>query len=137
MARDFPEIREGDEVKAWWFNAIYAELRRWRGLHGSGYLHVDHADSVHEPPAIVDYRPDRRLVPVLLPSGIGAGSYSSPSSTTGTLLQLLTPGPGFTTTDAPTESVYYTMTQPVTGTNKFGWATRQADGRLYLVAADC
>jgi hypothetical protein len=84
MPEPFPSIKDGDALTPAHLNMIYRELDRWRKLSGSGLIGLDNIDG-KEPPMIMDWRTSD-VVPADSGSGFTAGSRSSPTSATVTLL---------------------------------------------------
>lgn len=80
---------------------------------------------------------DAGLIPILLPTGIAAGSVASPATASDAVKLLPSGSSGaLTSSGAPGEAVISTYTTAISGTNKFAWATRNL-GFLRLVVADC
>jgi hypothetical protein len=129
-------FKAGDRFEPWILNAILQEQDRWRGLTGSGMVHVDGADG-DESPTIVDYRtkPANTLLRVWLPTGIAAGTFGAPASAANAVLAVRS-GNGWTTSGGTTITVWNADTTAVTGA-KAGWATLRDDGTYELVLADC
>jgi hypothetical protein len=94
-------------------------------------------DGNGESPPHLSLLADDDLVPILTPSGgMTAGTYSSPTSGTATLLleSSSTGGPGFVSS-GQTATVYNCYATAI-GASKFGWA-KWRDPYLYLVVGDC
>jgi hypothetical protein len=135
MPRKGLRFKDGDRFEPWILNAILQEQDRWRGLTGSGMVHVDGADG-ESSPTIVDYRTSTGLIPAQLTSGIAAGSIAAPATAAGTLLVPSGTGGGFTTTGGLAVTIYNIYATAVTGSNKTCWLT-YTNGLYYLVVADC
>jgi hypothetical protein len=128
-------FKDGDIFAPWILNLILQEQDRWRGLTGSGMVHVDGADG-DESPTIVDYRTKSSgLVRIWLSTGIAAGTFGAPASAANAVLAVRS-GNGWTTSGGTTITVYNSDTTAVTGA-KAGWATLRDDGSYELVLADC
>lgn len=74
------------------------------------------------------------LIPVTLGSGITAGTVSTPTTATGTLLKPSGTGGGLTSS-GKTATIYNPYAKAV-ASGKFAWVTPY-NNRLYLVTADC
>jgi hypothetical protein len=133
MARDFPRLKVGDELKCSHINAIYDELNRLRRMKGAGLVDVDGMDGT-SPPTIVGHSA-LNLVRVWLPTGIAAGTFGSPATKTDAILAVDN-GTGFTTTGGVTVTVRNSDTTAITGA-KAGWAVPRGGGVYDLVLADC
>lgn len=96
MARDFPRLKVGDELRIWHLEIIYDELRRWRKLSGSGMISVDNADGI-APPILVDLR-SSGIAPAKLTSSLATGTIASPATATMTLLDRTGTGGALTDT---------------------------------------
>lgn len=134
MAQIIPgDFKDGDALEPWHLNYIFRFIRRWMKFDVSIPLQLDNDDNA--PPHLSLTTLDE-LVPVLTPAGgIVAGSYTTPTSGTCTLLEEASGGPGFTATAAYTETLYnpYGVAVPA---SKFAWAKWR--GRwLYAVTWDC
>lgn len=133
MPEPFPSIKDGDALTPAHLNIIYRELDRWRKLSSSGLIAVDNADG-KEPPMIMDWRTSD-LVPADSGSGFAAGSRSSPTSATVTLLSPASGGPGLTATNGRTVKAYNTFTAAIPA-SKTIWLTFSW-GRYYVLQVDC
>jgi hypothetical protein len=134
MARDFPDLKVGDELRIWHLRIIYDELRRWRKMRGAGLVDVDDADGT-SPPTIVGYAASG-LIPAQLTSGIAAGSLASPATAAGTLLVPTGTSGGLTATGGAAITIINIYATAVTGSNKTCWVS-QLRGFYYLIVADC
>jgi hypothetical protein len=133
MARDFPRLKVGDELRVHHLQIIYDELNRLRRMRGAGLVDVDGMDGI-SPPTIVGHAA-LNLVRVWLPTGIAAGTFGSPAIKTDAILAI-DDGTGFTTTGGDTITVRNSDTTAVTGA-KAGWAIPRGGGVYDLVLADC
>jgi hypothetical protein len=133
MPEPFPSIKDGDALTPAHLNMIYRELDRWRKLSGSGLIGLDNIDG-KEPPMIMDWRTSD-VVPADSGSGFTAGSRSSPTSTTVTLLSPSSGGPGLTATNGRTVKAYNTFTTAIAA-GKTIWLTFSW-GRYYVHQVDC
>lgn len=134
--RKFPTLRVGDGLKCSHINQIYRELERLSKAHGDGSGVTISGLDGPEPPVFKLTSSDD-LIPVLYPTGIGAGTYTSPSSKSD-VIRLRPNGPGFATTGTGDPIlVYNSYGTAVVGANKFGYV-RHRGGNVYdHVVGDC
>jgi hypothetical protein len=76
------------------------------------------------------------LIPAVLTASLSAGTFGSPTSTTGTILVIS--GGGYTTSGGTAVTIYnpYATAITVSG-SKFCWVTQRPSGEYFLVVADC
>jgi hypothetical protein len=134
MARDFPRLKVGDELKCSHINAIYDELNRLRRMKGAGLVDVDGMDGT-SPPTIVGHAAPGGDLRIWLPTGIAAGTFGSPAVKADVILCVRSSN-GWTTTGGTTITVYNSDTVGITGA-KAGWAVLRNDGTYELKIADC
>lgn len=133
MARDFPMIEVGEEIRCEHFNVIYRELNRWRRMTGSGLVDVDSADG-SAPPTISGHATVGRYR-IWMPTGIAAGTFGTPAVKDDVILAVAS-GDGWTTTGGGAITLLNCDTTPITGA-KSGWAFLRADGKYELAIGDC
>jgi hypothetical protein len=135
MARDFPDLKVGDELRIWHLRIIYDELNRWRKMRGAGLVDVDGADGT-SPPTIVGYAASG-LVPAQLTASLATGTIASPTSAAATLL--VSTGSGAALTATGGSSITVNNTLPLTSPLASGtqvWVT-VLNGLWYLMQAGC
>jgi hypothetical protein len=86
MPRDFPDLKDGDQLEPWHLNCIYDELRRWRRAKGTGGVTVTGADGGGDPRISGDSAPGLRFAVVGSSAIAHASSSTAPSSGSGTLV---------------------------------------------------
>lgn len=126
------DFRDGDALEPWHLNFIFRFVRRWMRFDASPPLSLDNGG---EAPPHLSFLGLDDLVPFYAGSGISAGTYTSPTSATVTLLIESSDGPGFTLSGADSATCYNISTNAVPS-GSAGWAKWRGP-HLYAIAWDC
>lgn len=136
MAKPFERLRVGDELRCSHINQLVDELERIRKTTAAAPLQVRGFDNVASAPTILLDLPITGLVACQFPTGMPAGSITSPASKSD-VLRLVESGNGYSATGAKTITVYSSYSTAVTGTNKIGYVRMRNNGAYELVVCDC
>lgn len=139
----FPEFKAGDPLTSAHMNAVFAELRRWSQLTGTGGIVVQYADS-NSPPQIEDWRPPAGGQLCYTDTG---GITARVTTTAGWgLVYPVTPSvtwsgstPTCTLTTGSVALTVFNYSATVGGipAGKYCWVAQDAGGLLWVVSAEC